>query len=61
MEQLHRVFLGVRNEMALELWSLKLTDKGKPFVLFREPDLRGQVTAIACIDTGEVFRKLNVA
>ena len=55
------VFLGVRNEQALELWALKLVDRSKPFTCFREPDLKEQMTAIACIDTGEVFRKLNFA
>lgn len=54
------VFLGVRNEQALELWSLKLTDKGKEFVTWREPDLKSQATSLACIDTGEVFKSLNM-
>jgi len=54
------IFLGVDNEDSLKLWSQKLNDKEKLFKEFREPDLGGQMTAIACIDTGEVFRKLSI-
>ena len=54
------VFLGVRNEQALELWSMKLQDKNKVFAKWHEPDLKGQMTGIACIDTGEVFKSLNL-
>ena len=55
------VFLAVQNEQTLNLWSLKLSDKNKVFVKWHEPDLNGQMTAIACIDEGEVFKKLNLA
>lgn len=54
------VFLGVRNEQALDLWALKMQDKGKIFAKWHEPDLKGQMTAIACIDTGEIFKSLNL-
>jgi len=54
------VFLGVRNEQALDLWALKLKDKDKTFATWFEPDLKHQLTAIACIDTGEVFKNLNI-
>lgn len=53
------VYLGVPNEDVLKLWALKLTDKDKRWVGFCEPDLKGQLTAIACIDNGNVFKKLN--
>ena len=33
------VFLGVKNEDALKLWSLKLAKKGRIYTGFREPDL----------------------
>jgi len=55
------IHLGVPNEKVLLLWSEKLTDKGKKWVGFYEPDLHSQLTAIACIDTGEVFKKLPLA
>lgn len=55
------VHLGVPNEGSLKIWQSKLTGKQKPHACFHEPDLNGQMTAIACIDTGEVFKKLNLA
>ena len=55
------VHLGVPNERSLKIWQMKLTSKNKPHVCFHEPDLNGQMTAIACVDTGEVFKKLNLA
>lgn len=55
------VFLGVHDEHALKLWSLKLSHKNKRFVKWCEPDLDHQITSIACIDSGEVFKKLNIA
>lgn len=55
------VFLGVKNEDALMLWEAKLMDRQKPYACFHEPDLHDQLTAIACIDSGEIFRKLNIS
>jgi hypothetical protein len=55
------VFLGVQNEGALKLWQLKLGDRNRCFTAWHEPDLNGQLTALACIDTGGIFRKLNTA
>src|SRR4030042_6902601 len=55
------VYLGIPNGKVLELWAEKLTDKGKNWVGFYEPDLYDHLTAIACIDTGEVFKKLPLA
>ena len=54
------VFLGVRNEQALKLWAMKIADHGKIFSTWCEPDMGGQITAIACIDTGEIFKKLDI-
>lgn len=39
----------------------RLEESGKPFSLFREPDLDNQETALACIDTGEIFKGLPLA
>ena len=55
------VHLGVRDEHALRRWSDRLSRKGKKFKDFREPDLGGQLTALACVDDGHVFRKLDLA
>lgn len=55
------IFLGVRNESALNLWAAKLDARKKRYVTFKEPDLNNQTTAIACIDTGEIFKHLNFA
>jgi hypothetical protein len=55
------VYLGVTNEFMLKMWAEKLTKKGKRWVGFREPDLTNQLTAIACIDNGEIFKKLPLA
>ena len=55
------VQLGVRNEQALQMWAWKLDQKKKKYVGFREPDLNNQLTAIACVDTGEIFKHLPVS
>ena len=54
------VFLGERNEDALSLTALKLTMKKKVFAEFREPDLKNQLTAIACFDEGNIFKNHNI-
>lgn len=55
------VFLGVPNLHVLELWHTKLLANGKEIAPFYEPDLKDQMTAIACIDTGEIFKDLKLA
>lgn len=55
------VVLAVKNENELLHWCWKL-DKAKKFWSgFNEPDLEGELTSIACVDTGEIFRKLPLA
>jgi len=54
------VFLGVSNLLALRAWNEKLTTVGKYFSVFREPDLDGQETAIACFDLGVIFKDLHL-
>lgn len=54
------IFLGVRNEQALDLWKAKLEDAKKHYAEWYEPDLKNQMTAIACIDTGEIFKDLSL-
>ena len=55
------VFLGVRNLIDMRQWLNDLIQKNKVFASFLEPDLDNQVTAIACFDTGEIFRALKPA
>jgi hypothetical protein len=55
------VFLGVSNLLAIRMWNMKLTEAGKHFSMFREPDLDGQETAIACFDVGDIFKELPLA
>ena len=55
------IHLAVKDEFALMKWSDKLKILEKQFVEFHEPDLGNGLTAIACIDEGEVFKKLQLA
>lgn len=55
------VFLGVSNLSQIESWYLKIINANKIAVPFYEPDLRMQMTAIACIDDGEIFQNLKIA
>ena len=55
------VFLGIPNERVMEMWTQRLTRHNKNWVGFREPDLKDQLTAVACVDTGEVFKHLRLA
>lgn len=53
------VFLGVRNLTVLRSWVSELNDK--QYSVFYEPDMDNQETAIACWDTGEIFKSLRTA
>jgi hypothetical protein len=55
------VYLGVRNLIDLRAWDERLKRSGKEYSLFREPDLDGHETALACFDSGEIFSKLHLA
>jgi hypothetical protein len=52
--------LGIRNLIEMKMWQAKLLPK-KVISYFYEPDLDGQITAIACYDTGEIFKDLSMA
>lgn len=54
------VFLGVRNYQHLKQWKDTINNLGIFHIPFHEPDLDNQLTAIACIHTGEIFSKLPV-
>ena len=51
--------LGVRNLLELREWNMTLQKKRKTFSMFREIDLDGQETAIACFDDGMIFEDLS--
>lgn len=53
------VFLGVRYVSELKAWTQKLN--GKKYSLYKESDQDMQPTALACYDSGFVFRDLEVA
>jgi len=55
------VQLAVRNEDHLRSLSWKLDQHKKRYACFHEPDLGNQLTSIACIDTGEIFKNLPLA
>jgi|GEM_PF-3120122 len=55
------VTLAVRNLRSLEFWKWKLGQKKKNWVGFYEPDIDDQLTAIACVDSGEIFKNLPLA
>jgi len=55
------VYLGVRNLKELRNIKATLEETHKDFSQFIEPDLDTQLTAIACYDTGELFKNLKTA
>jgi peptidyl-tRNA hydrolase len=54
------VYLGVKNEKELEKWIFRLHLKEAPCVVFMEPDLNDEKTAIASIYDESFFRNLQV-
>ena len=55
------VFLDVKDEKSLLKWKDKLTYSDKMISVFAEPDIGDQFTAIACYDTDEMFKNLQVS
>jgi len=55
------VYLGVRNLIEMKAWKEQLKAADKINSCFQEPDLDGQLTGIACYDTGEIFHSLKTA
>ena len=54
------VFLGLHYQ-ELKKFCLNLKESGRIISVWNEPDLDDQVTAMACIDDGFVFRNLKTA
>ncbi len=55
------IYLGVPDLKALELWLLKLERKNIFHIRFHEPDLGNELTSVACINTGKIFKSLPLA
>ncbi len=54
------IYLGVNNEHSLLEWSKKLDVYKKQHVVFFEPDIGNEMTALAIIDDGKIFSKLSL-
>jgi len=57
----HLIFLGVRFASGIEHWSSLLCLQNKLSATFIEPDQDNRPTAVACYDTGEIFKSLLLA
>jgi len=54
------VFVQISDYWALTRLANKLSMAEKPFVQFFETDLNNELTSIACYNTGEVFKNLQL-
>ena len=54
------IYLGVDNEEDLKRWGDKLDIHDIQWTGFNEPDIGNQLTAISCIDSGEIFKNLKL-
>jgi len=54
------VYLGVNNENELLDWKERLDFNNIKHASFREPDIGDQLTAIATLSDGKIFKKLKL-
>ncbi len=55
------IYVRVRDEERLSLWSKKALLRNYPFAVFTEPDQKHEATAMACLpDNQKFFDKLQV-
>ena len=54
------IYLGVENEKELLSWKDRLDFKNTKYAEFREPDIGNQLTAIATLTDGKIFKKLKL-
>lgn len=54
------VALGIKDERDLKKWKQRLESWGIEYSEFYEPDIGNQLTAIACVDSGEIFKSLTL-
>jgi len=48
--------LGLGSEKSLKRWIKKLEKENIPYSIFREPDMGHEITSIAALDKGEIFK-----
>jgi len=48
--------LGLGSEKSLKRWIAKLEKAKIPYSIFREPDMEYEITSIAALDNGEIFK-----
>ena len=54
------VYLGVDDENELLNWKERLDFKNSKYAEFREPDIGNQLTAVAVLTDGKIFKKLKL-
>ena len=54
------IYLGVEDEVELIEWGEKIKSIGKEYVGFIEPDIGYELTALAVVDNGYIFRGLKL-
>lgn len=54
------IYLTTKDESTLNRWADKLDFRGIKWVGFREPDIGNQLTAIAVLSDGKMFRNLEL-
>jgi len=54
------IYLGVNDEQALKRWMDKLDYRQVPYVIFKEPDINNEITALATNGNSKLFNKLNL-
>ena len=55
------IFVSVPDIQTLNEWKNKLSDIDIDFSEFYEPDLNNELTSIACLNDGRLFKKLKIA
>lgn len=50
------IHLELGNEKSLKRWINKFEQNGIKFSLFREPDMNNQITSIATLHEGDIFK-----
>jgi len=55
------IHLGIRFPSELYKWMKVLTSNKISYYSWKEPDLDNEITAICCINSGEIFKNLPLA
>ena len=54
------VYLRIRNESRLKRFMEKLEYNDIDYIVFREPDLNNEITAITSIDNDDMYKRLQL-